>query len=216
MTILEAIKKYWMGLAILPLLLLGLTWFLLTNSVKNEGNSKQASLVKKYNETTNYLSDCVIKTTQLVGATKAHTEAVNAVITDAVKGRYEEGSSAKPGASNAVFSALVEAYPDTSGISKVFGDVMDKIAGCRTDVRRKQSELQNSIALFKKWRDGGTKTRFFGGDKYPTDGLEIKVAGKSVTGNEALDQMGNIMAVSEATEGRDTNKLKDDNPFEKG
>ena len=216
MTIQDAVKKYWWGGAIILLLLVGLTWFLLTNSVKNEGNSRQASLVKKYKETTNYLSDCVVKTTQLVGATKAHTEAINTVVTDAVKGRYEEGSSAKPGANDALFSALVEAYPDTSGISKVFGDVMDKIAGCRTDVRRKQSELQNSIALFNKWRDAGTKTRYFGGSKYPTNGLEIKVAGRSVTGQEALDQMGNIMAVSEATEGRDTNKLKNDNPFAEG
>ena len=212
MTALEAIKKFkWFG-AIGAVLLLGLLYFVISNSVTNDGNKKQQDLITYYNDTTNILSDCLVKTKQSVGATKAQTDALDKVITDAVKGRYTGNTSAQPGGGS-LFSAITEAYPDTSGLSKSFQDVMIIINGCRTDFRDSQAILQRGVTQFNQWRTGSFKVRTFGGKKYPNEDLEITVAGKPVTGKAALSQMRTLVVVEDAQSGRDTGKIDNTDPF---
>lgn len=212
MTALEAIKKFkWFG-AVGAVLLLGLLYFVISNSVTNDGNKKQQDLITYYNDTTNVLSDCLVRTKQSVGATKAQTDALDKVITDAVKGRYDGNTSAKPGGGS-LFSAILEAYPDTSGLSKSFQDVMIIINGCRTDFRDSQAILQRGVTQFNQWRTGSFKVRTFGGKKYPNEDLEIAVASKSVTGKAALKQMRTLVVVEDAQSGRDTGKIDNTDPF---
>ena len=212
MTALEAIKKFkWFGV-VGAVLLLGLLYFVISNSVTNDGNKKQQDLITYYNDTTNILSDCLVKTKQSVGATKAQTDALDKVITDAVKGRYSGNTSAKPGGGS-LFSAIAEAYPDTSGLSKSFQDVMIIINGCRTDFRDSQAILQRGVTQFNQWRTGSFKVRTFGGKKYPNEDLEITVASKSVTGKAALKQMRTLVVVEDAQSGRDTGKIDNTDPF---
>ncbi len=213
MTVLDYIKKYkWFVVAGCVLLFLVLPYFVISNGVTNDGNKKQEDLITYYNDTTNILSDCLVKTKQSVGATKAQTDALDKVITDAVKGRYTEGTSARPGGGS-LFSAIQEAYPDTTGLSNIFDKVLKKINDCRSDFRDSQAILQREVTAFKKWKSGSFKVRNFGGKKYPNEDLEITVAGKSVTGNEAIRQMRTLVVVAEAQKGRDTGKIDNDNPF---
>lgn len=212
MTALEAIKKFkWFGV-VGAVLLLGLLYFVISNSVTNDGNKKQQVLIVYYNDTTNILSDCLVKTRQSVGATKAQTDALDKVITDAVKGRYDGNTSAKPGGGS-LFSAIAEAYPDTSGLSKSFQDVMIIINGCRTDFRDSQAILQRGVTQFNQWRTGSFKVRTFGGKNYPNEDLEITVAKETVTGKAALKQMRTLVVVEDAQSGRDTGKIDNTDPF---
>lgn len=212
MTALEAIKKFkWFG-AVGVVLLLGLFYFVISNNVTNDGNKKQQDLITYYNNTTNILSDCLVKTKQSVGATKSQTDALNKVITDAVKGRYTGNTTAQPGGGS-LFSAIQEAYPDTSGLSKSFQDVMIIINGCRTDFRDSQAILQDKVTLFNQWRTGSFTVRNFGGKKYPNEDLEITVAGKPVTGKAAIKQMRTLVVVEDAQSGRDTGKIDNTDPF---
>jgi hypothetical protein len=192
---------------------LGIVGFMIANGITNSGNTKQEDLIARYNDTTNVLSDCLVKTKQSVGTADANTDALDRVITNAVRGRYTEGSTAQPG-NGALFSAIKEAYPDTQGLSDRFGDVMIVINGCRTDFKNSQSVLQNDVADFNKWRTGSFTVRNFGGNDFPSEALEITVNDKPVTGMDALRQMRKLVVVSEAQTGRDTNQIENVNPFD--
>ncbi len=213
MTLLAAVKKFWWAIAGSAVLLVLLVLFLISNGVTNDGKKKQQDLIVLYNDTSNVLSDCLVKTKSAVGLTNAQTEALDKVIIDAVKGRYTEGGSAQPGRGQ-LFSAISEAYPDTSALSATFDKVLIIITGCRSNFKDSQAALQRGLARFNQWRSGSLTVRTFGG-KFPDDELKIKVAGNSVTSEDALDQMGEMVIVAEASTARDTGVLTNDNPFEK-
>lgn len=181
--------------------------------VTNDGNKKQQDLIAHYYRTTNVLSDCLVKTKSAVGVAEANTKALDEVLVGAIRGRYEEPTSAQPGSGNPLFSAIVEAYPNLEGLNDRFQDVLTVITGCRSNFRDSQEELQRQVSLFNQWRTGSWTVRTFGGSDYPNDELEIKVEGKPVTGAAALAQMRELVVVEEAQEGRDTGKIANEDPF---
>lgn len=211
-------KKYWLPLggaiiATILVVFVVIPW-IVGIAVTNTGNKKQQDLIARYNQTTNVLSDCLVKTKQDVGLVNAQTAAFDKIITNAVTGRYTEGSTAQPGTGSALFSAIMEAYPNLDGLSKTFQDVMVTINGCRTDLRTSQAEMQKAAARFVQWRDGSWWVRNFGGEKYPNEALIITVNNKNVTGKDALAQMRTLIVVSEAQKGRDSGIIENPNPFE--
>lgn len=191
---------------------LGLFYFVQHNSVVNKGNQYQQDMIPLYNDTTNVLSSCIVKTKQSVGATKGNTAAVTQVISEAVRGRYQGDTSAQPG-NGALFSAIQEAYPSTDMTSETFQKVLIIINGCRDDFEKTQRKLQDEVSRFNKWRTGSWRVRHLGGGSYPTEALEIEVNKKPVTGMAALRQMRRLIVVSEAQSGRDTGVIENEDPF---
>lgn len=218
MTPQEYVKKYWpvgvaAAIASILIVFVIVPW-IIGIFVTNAGNKKQEDLIARYNETTNVLSECLVKTKSSVGVSIAQTDAFDKIITNAAKGRYTEGSSAKPGAGNPLFSAIVEAYPNLDGLSKTFENVMITINGCRTDFRKTQSEMQKAVTRFNQWRKGSWTVREFGGKKYPNADLVITVNNRDVTGNDAITQMRKLVVVSDAQSGRDSGHIENLNPYE--
>lgn len=198
------------------LVILAVFAFVKHENIISEGNTKQQNLIVFYNETTNVLSNCIVETKEAAGVAEAQTGALNKVIGEAVRGRYEQPSTAQPGGGkNALFSAMVEAYPNTDQLSKTFQDVLTVISGCRTEFKNTQSELQKHVTLFNSWREGSFFNRKLGAEDYPTNKLAIEVGGKTVTGDAALTQMRKLVLVKEAREGRDTGEIETVNPFGK-
>lgn len=214
MTLLDAVKKFKWVIAGSTIVFFALVFFLIANGVTNQGNKKQQDLIVLYNDTSNVLSDCLVKTKSAVGLANAQTDALDKVITDAVKGRYTEGSSAQPGRGQ-LFSAISEQYPDTKALSATFDKVLIIITGCRSNFKDSQAALQRAVTRFNQWRTGSFTVRTFGGDNYPNDDLEIQVAKDFVRGKKALDKMRELVLVAEASTARDTGVLTNDNPFEK-
>ena len=184
------------------------------NNVVNEGNQKQQELNRYYKETENVLSDCEVKTKSAIGVTQGQTKALDAVISEAVRGRYTAPSNAVPGTNGALFSAIREAYPDTSGLSKSFENVQIIINGCRTNFKDSQSELQGAVERFNKWRTGSWTVRTFGGGNYPNDELVVKTENGRLTGDEALEQMGELVVLTETRKERETGNLEVETPFQ--
>lgn len=213
MTVQGFFRKFWWAVLGVVIVFFVMLYLIVSNGVTNDGNKKQEDLIAFYNETTNVLSDCLVKTKSAVGVAGAQTDALDRVITNAVKGRYTEGSTAQPGNSNALFSALSEAYPDTSGLSRTFENVQIIITGCRTNFRDSQSELQKAVTRFNQWRKGSFTVRTFGGGNYPNDDLAIRVDRRMITGQEALNQMRTLVVVSDAQTGRDSGVIRNDDPF---
>jgi hypothetical protein len=194
---------------IATLLVLGLIGFLVSNSVTNTGNQKEATLNAQYLDNQNYLSDCITKIREVAGVTKAQSESFTKAMNDAVKGRYD-GRSAEPGA---MFSAIVENYPDLSGLNQAFERAHTTIIGCRTDYRNIQSKLLDMLRDYDSWRTGSLTVRTFGGDR-PSDNLVAQIGSdRSRKGQAALDQMYTIVTVKEAKDAYNNGELKPEDPF---
>lgn len=208
------VKKYWWIAAIVVVVIGLITWFSVTNGVKNAGYQKEKDLNAQYNININTLSDCMVRIRESAGTVKAQTEAVNVVLENAVKGRYDgelSSAQAKPGP-NTLFSAMHEAYPDLSSVAGGYDKVLIVINGCRTDYRGMQDKMQKMISDYESWRVGSWTTRTFASG-FPSSELKAKKGNAVLKGEEALAQMETVVAVKEATSAYDSGELKAEDPF---
>jgi hypothetical protein len=212
MTVQDYLKKFWWVAVVAVVCLVLLVAFIQNNGVTNNGNTKQQGLITLYNDTTDVLSDCLVKTKNAVGATKAQTDALTTFVTSSVKGQVPAKDLNKPVTVNPLYAVMKQAYPDTAGLSETFQRVLTIITGCRGDFRDSQAILQRGVDRFESWRTGSLTTRTFAGE-YPTKDLRIKVAGKFVSGTDAIDQMRTLVVVEEAQTGRDTGKIENKDAF---
>jgi hypothetical protein len=193
------------AISVIALLLVG---FLVNNSVTNTGNQKETRLNAQYLDNQNYLSDCIIKIREVAGVTKAQSDSFTRAMNDAVKGRYD--GRAQPGA---MFSAIVENYPDLSGLNKAFERAYTTITGCRTDYRNIQSKLLDMLRDYDSWRTGSLTVRTFGGDR-PSDNLVAQIGNdRSRKGRAALDQMYTIVLVEDAKDAYNSGEVTPEDPF---
>lgn len=190
----------------------GFVFFLVNNSVTNNGNKQEAGLNTQYLDNQNYLSDCITKIRESANVTKAEADKFEQVMVEVIKGRYEGETSAQPG-SGALFSAIVEQYPDMSGLNKAFERVYTVIVGCRSDYRGKQSQLLDKLRTYDSWRTGSWTVRTFGGDEYPSDNLEARVSTTVNRGKDARDQMYTIVLVKDSVDAYNTGVLVPEDPF---
>lgn len=208
----KIIQKYWGILgALAVVLIIAVSVAFTQNGVINSGNQKEADLNAQYNSNMAYLSNCLDKSKQAVGAANAQNVALGDIITKAVTGRYVIGSSAtaavQPG-TKSLFSAVQEAYPDTSQIGQIYQQVLTVVIGCRDDYTNYQVKLQSMIADFQKWRTGSFTVRQFGGG-FPNNNL----VASGQTSGLALIKMTTILAVNAAIQAYDSGQMPDQNLF---
>jgi hypothetical protein len=185
--------------------------FIVKIGIDNTGNSKEVALNAQYLDNQNYLSDCVVRIRETAGVAKGETAAFDTVITNAVMGRYETGSTAQVG-QGALFSAIVEAYPDLNTLGGTFDKLLVVINGCRTDYRGKQTQLLSLIKDYDTWRIGSLTNRLLAGG-FPSENLQARVGEKVTTGSAALAQMNTIILVQDAENAYETGTLTPEDPF---
>ena len=211
--ILEFVKKYLKWLIIGGVVLvLAFALFVTKNNIVNTGNTKEVALNNQYLDNQNYLSDCIVRIRESAGVAKGQRDALDEIITDAVKGRYDSGSSAQVG-QGALFSAITEAYPDLSALSGTFDKVLVVVNGCRTDYRGKQTQLLSMLKDFDTWRISSWTVRTFGGSDFPDENLQAQIGNKFTTGKEALVQMKTIVLVKDASGAYESGTLTPEDPF---
>lgn len=178
-------------------------------SVTNDGNKKEAALGAMYRSAQNELSDCLTKISGSANVAQAQSDAFTKAMTDVIKGRYD-GREAQPGG---MFSAIVENYPDLSGLNNAFARVQDVLIGCRTDFKNVQNRLLDQLREYDSWRTGSWTVRTFGGD-YPSNNLVAQIGNDtSRRGQAALDQMNTIVTVEGVTDAYRGGSMKPDAPF---
>lgn len=187
-------------------LLVGLWAVVKHNSIVNEGNKQQATLNAQYVDNQNILSDCVVKIRESANVTKAQAATFERVMVETIKGRYLEGSTAQPG-SGALFSAIVEQYPDLKGLNDSFARVYDTIIDCRDSYKGTQSKLLDMLGSFERWYEGSFTVRALGG-KYPSNKLVARFDGQRLTGQAAFEKMYDIVLVKDADEAYKTGELE--------
>lgn len=198
------------GGAIVALIVVLIFAVFIPQSVTSEGNQMEAKLGATYANGANYLSACVVKTEQSVGLVNANTDALDKILKDAIAGRYDTESQA---GSAKLFSAIVEAYPNLSGLDATFQNVLATINGCRDDYKNMQSVVLDNVREFNAWRTGSWRVRTFGGSDFPNDNLIINLPGLHLTGSAALAKMSAPIVDAGTSGAYDTGLLTGGDPF---
>ena len=201
------------------LMLIGFVALLLTSLVScagnadNNGKTKEADLTYQYKVNFAYLSNCLANGSAAAGVASANAAATDKILMDAVTGRYQGNSSAKPG-DGQMFSAIKEAYPDISGVNNSYQKVMDVIIGCRTDYLGQQVQLADKLRSFDKWRHSTRIARKYA-NKYPDVDLIVDMPdGTTLTGPAAEKKMGQLIVTAAAAKAQTTGTIPDNNdPF---
>lgn len=198
------------GGALALALIIGMWAFFTNISVTNEGNKQESGLNSQYLDNQNYLSDCIVKIRETSNVTGALADKFEAVMVEAVKGRYD-GREANPGQ---MFSAVIEQYPDLKPLENAFNNVFTVVTGCRSDYRGKQTQLLDKLDKYTQWRTGSWKVRTFGGeDEFPSNNLVARVGSNSWRGMDAMDKMYQIVQVKDSVTAYETGELKPEEPF---
>lgn len=208
----DFIRKHWVpiGAAAVVVLVAIIVWSI-SNGVTNTGNRKESALNAQYSNNQNILSNCIIRIRETAGIAKGQTNALDRIITDAVKGRYGGDTTAKIGQGQ-LFSAIKEAYPDLNNLGVTFGKVLDITNGCRSDFAGQQSKTLDMLRDFDGWRTGSLTVRTFGGD-FPNHNLIARVGIDETHGDDAEKQMWRIILVGDALKDYQTGKVVPEDPF---
>ena len=191
-------------IAVILLLVIGFVSSL--NGVRNEGISREASLVAQYQDNQNELSNYIISFKETMGVADAGSDKIDKIITDAIKGRYD--GAMEPGDKGSLFSAIAEAYPDLTATTESYAKIQDFVISGREAYKNKQSVLLDKIRTYKVWRDSGyvhsTLVKIAG---FPSDRMEVHAGDTVFTGNAALKEMETLVLISDATDAYKTHTV---------
>lgn len=184
-------------------------------------NSAQKTMVAKENTVSAQYSDCqdnlsnyIAKIKEALGVADRASTALDTVLTDVVKGRYETGSTANPTGGSA-FSAIVEAYPDLTGITINYEKVQSAIFAGRDGFKNCNTALLDKVRDYNTWRNSGIfQSKINSMVGAPSDNLEARVGANVVYGKAALDAIKRLPLTSEAEDAYETGTMDplDTNP----
>ena len=158
---------------------------------------QEQRLGTQYLDNQNYLSAFIAGFHEQIGVANTATDALDRVLTDAVKGRYDQGGFS---VNSALFAAVVEAYPEKSAaeLTALWGRINDYIIGQREGYRNQQSKLLDMLRSYDTWRNSGiiqsTLIRLVG---YPSDRLIARIGENQFKGQSAEDKMYQIVLTQE-------------------
>lgn len=195
------------GIVLGGILIIGMMLYSTFNNIDKEAERREAALTAQYLDNQNELSKFTSGFYEQFGVVEAKAEKLNVILEDAMKGRYSEGSTAQP-VGGQFISAVVEAYPDLSGLDS-YDKIMDYVAAGRESYKQQQTKLLDMIREYDTWRRSGIiHQRLVSMAGHPGDGLRAQIGTKAVTGMEALDQMRLIVTTSGTQESYTTGTME--------
>lgn len=180
------------------------------NGIRGQGVDRETALTAQYLSNQNELSTFISTFYEQVGIADRSTEQLNTVLTDAVKGRYDDTGlqAGLPGQGNALISAMIEAYPDLTGLTDQYGVILDTISAGREAYKNDQDRLLDMLRSYDAWRNRGIiSSVLINLSGFPSGNLRARVGETSVTGQAALDKMYQIVLTSKAVDAYETGEL---------
>jgi hypothetical protein len=171
--------------------------YVYVNGVRTEGLTKEVALSAQYLDNQNELSSYISGFYEQVGIAQAGTAALDQILTDAVKGRYDKDGF---GSGSPLFTAIAEAYPDTTALMNNWGKIQDYITAGREAYKAKQSKLLDMLRAYDTWRLSdfirSAVVRALG---FPSsEGLKARIGENIFSGQSALDKMYAIVLTQDA------------------
>lgn len=179
------------------------------NGIHREGIDRETALTAQYLDNQNELSSFIATFYEQLGIADRKSEQLDRILEDAVKGRYDDTglSAATPNESNDLISAIVEAYPDLSGLD-TYDTIMDTISSGRDAYKQKQTKLLDMLRSYDRWRKqdiiGSVLISIAG---HPSSSLRAQVGERIDTGQDALDRMYQIVLTTQAAQAYETGTL---------
>ena len=168
------------------------------NGINNTGITHERGLSAQYLDNQNYLSEYISGFYEQIGVAQAQNEALDTILTNAVKGRYDEGGFQ---VGSSIFTAIVEAYPE-AGVDRLlenWGKIQDYIAAKREGFRNIQSKLIDQMRSYDVWRDTGfIKSAVVRTLGFPSNRLEARIDETVLTGEAARQKMLQIVLTPDA------------------
>lgn len=186
------------GVIIVALVVSTLSIYGYINGLRSEKLGHETQLNAQYLANQNYLSAYVSGFYEQVGVANLKSEKMDKILTDAVKGRYDQEGGALPN-KNALFSAIAEAYPDLAGLN-IYDKIMDYISSRREGYRAIQDKLLDMLRSYDFWRQDGLIQSFIikAVLDVPSDALEARIGSDVARGNAARDRMYIIVLTEQA------------------
>lgn len=164
--------------------------FLKVNGLRNQMISLETGLSRQYADNQNALSNYILGYTEQLGIADRQAEQLDRVLQDAVRGRYERDYPGKAG--QALFSAIAEAYPEIDLDS--YDKILDFIQAQRSAFKHQQTRLLDQIRNYESFRQQGLiDSNLITLLGYPGETLEVTVGGQTLTGEQALEKMNQIV-----------------------
>ena len=178
------------------------------NGLRNQRVDFETRLPAQYLANQAYLSSFITGFYELIGIANVKSEKIDKILTDAVKGRYEQGGGYRT-MESALFSAIREAYPDLSGLN-IFDKAADYVTANRVGYREDQTKLLDMLRAYDKWRASGIISSWVIKNILgtPTDNLVASIGDIKITGQAALDKMYTIVLVEGTAEAYKTGVMK--------
>lgn len=213
--LLVIVKKRWVQVVavLLVMSLLIVLWsYNKINTLHQQGIDRETQLTATYLDAQNTLGAFVSTFFEQAGIADRKSAQFNIVLTDAIKGRYDNTGlvPATPGQTqgNQLISAMVEAYPDLAGLN-VYDRILDTIAAGRTAFKNTQTDLLDKLRGYDKWRKqniiGSLFIRIAG---FPSDSLRAQIGAQFLTGAAAENQMYIIVLPSDVSKAYTTGTLE--------
>lgn len=207
-------KGMTIGLAVLAAVVLfsligGFSCYSWVNGLRNDGIKKERALSAQYLDNQNYLSAFISGFYEQVGLVQAQNEAVNTILEDAVKGRYE-GQGGGYTVNSPFFNAVFEAYPEASleQLLENWGKIQDYVVAQREGYRNVQSKLLDMIREYDTWRETGfVKSAIVRQLGFPSYRLEARVGDAVITGEAARQKMLQIVLTKAAKDAYESGEM---------
>lgn len=169
------------------------------NGVRNTGIQYEQSLNAQYQSNQNELSTYILQFNETLGIADKQSAELNAILVEAVKGRYD--GAMEPGTGGSMFSAIQEAYPDLTANTEMYARVQDLVVSGRNAYKNDQDLLLDKIRVYETWKDTGlVKSMVVNSLGFPSDRLEARIGNDVERGEDALDRMKTLVLTDAAVE----------------
>lgn len=118
------------------------------------------------------------------GLANLKSEKMDAIIRNAIEGRYGDN----PNQGQALLNAVAEAYPGTEGLN-IYDKIFPTVAAGREAIRNKQNLKIEKAQAYNFWRKQGAFRAWVLSGVYPSHDLSLKVGDKTYYATEALEKM---------------------------
>lgn len=169
--------------------------------VRNDGNSLELTCTAQWKTMMAHYGQFRLGMSDKLNIAREKREAIGKILTDAVTGRYDKPGQDGTVNGQAVFSAVVEAYPDLKGLN-IFDELVKDIQAGREAFAKDQTVMADQVRSYNDWRKGGSwlHPTFVKWAGFPSSNLEVRVGDKVYRGSEALDKMSQPIIGKDAQE----------------
>lgn len=177
------------------------------NDVRDTGVDYETRLSSQYLDNQNNLSSYIGGFYEQLGVANLKSEKLDKILSDAVKGRYEQAGGFGKG--GGFFNAIAEAYPNLTGLD-VYDKIVNYVSAGRESYRAIQSKLLDMLRGFDSWRQQGIirsmVVRSLLG--MPSERLAARVGDQTWRGEDALEKMYQIVLVEDARRAYQTGTME--------